>query len=551
VSGEAPVPAVQMAGITKTYPGGVLANDSVSLAAFAGEIHAIVGENGAGKSTLMGVLYGSAQADQGRIRIRGRDERIDSPLRAITLGIGLVSQHTSMIPALTLWENATLGAEPGAGGLLSRKAAVESLERVAEPLGVRLEWNARAGDASVATLQKAEIVKALRRGASIVILDEPTAALAPPEADALFGVLHMLTTGGACVLLVTHRLREVIEHAARVTVLRGGRVAGERLAADASADELLAMMIGPRASVGMSLARESAPRKVAQAPWERETPHPRAVLLGGADSPDMAEAVTALPVATPMPRLEVRGIAVPGDRRVPAVENCTLSIVAGEIVSIAGVDGNGQRELAQAILGLRPASRGEIWLDGREITHRSVRERMALGLAYVPEDRGRDGLVADFSIEENLTLGDAGAGRMLDRQGMRWRAEQAITTYHIATAGIGTAAGTLSGGNQQKLLVARALETEPTVIVALQPTRGLDVAATRFVYDRLRDARARGAAVLFVSLDLDEILEIADRVAVMFAGHIVGVLPVREATAETVGRLMVGDTTASEGNDGS
>jgi ABC-type uncharacterized transport system ATPase subunit len=509
---------IRMEQITKRFPG-IVANDKVSLRVRAGGFHAVIGENGAGKSTLLNILYGLYRADEGRITLRGEDvtQALHSPADAIRRGVGLVSQHYALIPALSVIENVMLGTEPtGPGGVLNRRAAADKIATLADRLGLAgLDLNQRAERLSVAAQQKVEILKALFRGANLLLLDEPTATLAPQEADALFALLHSLVEEGATVVFVTHKLREVMAHSDAVTVLRAGRNAGDFRTADSDEHELLRCMIGER-----------APR-----PQESTT---------AASSPSMAQ-----------PLLRITDLTVRNARHAVAVEHAALELRAGEILGIAGVDGSGQRELSEAIVGLRRAETGELRLLGKSgdtlLNPLSVRRRQQLGIAYIPEDRHRAAMVMDFSIAENYLLGHEnapawGGGPVLHASRLFARATQMIRDYDVrmGSRDANSLARHLSGGNQQKVVIARAIDSDPCLLVACQPTRGLDRGATVFVYDTLRQARTRGLGILLFSLDLDEVLELSDRIAVMFNGRIVGLLDRADATPERIGALMTG-----------
>ena len=517
-----PVPApssdalIRMEQITKRFPG-IVANDRVDLTVRASGFHAVIGENGAGKSTLLNILYGLYRADEGRIMLRGEDvtQAFHSPADAIRRGVGLVSQHYALIPALSMIENVMLGAEPvGFGGVLNRRAAAERIAGLAERLGLSdLDLNQRAERLSVAAQQKVEILKALFRGANLLLLDEPTATLAPQEADALFVLLHSLVKEGATVVFVTHKLREVMTHSDAVTVLRAGRNAGDFRTADTDEQELLRCMIGERAPRPLEVEAPSAPAE--------------------------------------KPLLRITDLTVRNARHAISVQNACLELREGEILGIAGVDGSGQRELAEAIVGLRRAETGDLRLTGPSgetlLNPLSVRRRQQSGVAYIPEDRHKAGMVMDFSIAENYLLGhenapEWGGGVVLNASRLLTRATQMIGDYDVrlGSRDAGSPARNLSGGNQQKVVVARAMDSEPCLLVACQPTRGLDRGATVFVYDTLRQARARGLGILLFSLDLDEILELSDRIAVMFNGRIVGLLDRAEATPERIGALMTG-----------
>jgi general nucleoside transport system ATP-binding protein len=515
-------PIIQMANITKQFPGGVLANDDVSLSVAEGTLHAVIGENGAGKSTLMSILFGRIQLDSGRILLRGEDVKIESPAKAISLGLGMVTQHTTLIPALSVLENIILGNEPGS--VIDRRTAISKVTGIAEQLGIDVDWQASAGSLSVAAQQKVEIIKALTRGARILILDEPTATLAPQEAKALFDLLHSLADSGTTILFITHKLSEVLAHSLRVTVLRGGRTVGERDTTETYSEELLAMMIGQRAACP-------------SVPLGGEAPS-----LSGLPTPPYQLRPSNSPL---VPTLQVKNITVLNDRRAQALRAVSLEVFPGEIVGVAGVDGSGQRELAEAIVGLRAVRSGAILLDGADISGASVAGRMRKGISYIPEDRRREGLILDFTIAENLLLGRQrdkgfGGGVILSKELGAQGGDLAVHDHRIRAAGGNVPARTLSGGNQQKVVIARALQGKPRLLVAMQPTRGLDVEAARFVYETLRSAQEEGLAILLFSLDLDEIMEISDRIAVMYNGGIAGALDRKDATVDDIGRLMVG-----------
>jgi general nucleoside transport system ATP-binding protein len=508
-------PLLEMIGISKAFPG-AFANRDVHLSVESGTVHAIIGENGAGKSTLMNILYGRYRPDSGKILLDGREVSIDTPEDAIRLGIGMVTQHTTLIPALTLLENIILGAEPTIKGVIRTREAEELVGKLASRMEIELDLRAPAGRTSVATQQKAEIVKALYRDARWLILDEPTAALAPQESDRLFTVVRALVENGTTVLLITHKLREVMAHAESVTVMRTGRSIARRKTSETDADELLRLMIGSRDAALVP-------------PGEREG--------------------RPLPIHRPesKPVLELRGLTVRGRGTKPAVQDLTLCIRSREIVGLAGFDGAGQREVAEAIAGLRPVRSGTILLEGRDITGHSTARRLSHGLAYIPEDRQRDGLIADFTIAENLLLGSqrsplGGGGRFLNPSWMEEIGRETIRSAKILAAAPDVKVGTLSGGNQQKILLARALRNQPRLLVAVQPTRGLDVQSTLAVHDQIREAAARGAGILYISLDLEELLEVSDRIAVMFNGTLAGVVERAEASVDSMGRMMLGGT---------
>lgn len=497
-------PAVDMLHITKQFPG-VLANDRVCFSARRGELHAIVGENGAGKTTLMNILYGLHRPDSGEIRVFGKPVQILSPLDAIALRIGMVHQHFTLVPALTTLENVILGAEPVRFGRTDYARAEKKVAEICRRFGLDVDLRSPAGQASVSSQQKAEILKALYRDAQILILDEPTSVLAPQESESLFRMLRDMVSQGMCVILISHKLQDVTTYADRITVLRRGRSVA-CVAADATTpDELARLMVGDDSSC-------VATERVARA--------------GG---------------TTPL--LKVCDLSVLGDRRMPAVRNATFEIHAGEILGVAGVDGNGQRELVEALVGLRPAA-GRVILDGEDILRLSVRRRLERGLAFVPEDRSA-ALILEDPIDRNSILGmhrDRPFSRlgMLSLQAMTLHATTLVEAYGIRAPGIRTPVKFLSGGNQQKLVLGRALSRHPRLLIACQPTRGLDVRAASEIHSRLLDACAHDAGVLLVSHDLDELLALCDRVMVMFMGRVMGILPRDMATRENLGVLMLG-----------
>jgi len=532
---------IRMENITKRFPG-VVANKGVHLYVQPGTFHAVIGENGAGKSTLLNILYGRYPQDVGRVWIAGEEvtDLLHSPADAIKRGIGLVSQHYALIPALSLIENVMLGAEHALpGGFLARKRAEARALELSEQLGLgNLPFSARADQLSVAAQQKVEILKALYRGAKILLLDEPTATLAPQEADALFALLQTLTAQGATIVFVTHKLREVEAYSHAVTILRAGRNVGDFITAETQRDFLLQRMIGTRSGTPLN-TRTDLTGAIAS-----DSTYP---MIG--ESPFNAPFVPQPPTSSPL--FQIENVTILNTRRAAAVLDINLSIRIGEIVGIAGVDGSGQRELSEAIIGTRRIASGKLFLSGRELTRHNVRQRQKLGVASIPEDRHKNALILDFDLAENFLLGHErdhswGGGRLINRPRILGIVDEIIRRYDVRVGhhGAPTLAQNLSGGNQQKLVVARAIESQPRLLVASQPTRGLDVNASEFVYRTLQGAKERGLGVLLFSLDLEEILRLSDRVAVMFNGRIVGVLPRGEATAERIGALMTGADSA-------
>jgi general nucleoside transport system ATP-binding protein len=497
-------PIIELREITKRFPG-VLANDRISLNVRAGEIHALVGENGAGKTTLMSILYGLYQPDAGQVLWQGRPVEIRNPSVALQLGIGMVHQHFMLIPPFTVLENVILGAEPARAGVVAQAQARDAVLRLARQNGFDLDPDARVETLSVGEQQRVEILKVLYRGARLLILDEPTAVLVPQEVRELFQSLRRLREQGRTIIFISHKLDEVLEIADRITVLRQGRVIDTVDAASATPAALAEMMVG------------------------------RPVLLRAPRSSGRPGA----------PRLEVQDLSVEGEQGRLSVHDVSFHVRAGEVYAIAGVQGNGQSELVEAIVGLRRAAAGRILLEDRDITTLSVAGRRTAGVAHIPEDRQRRGLVLGMSIRENLALGhhrrEAFSGRfLLDERAVDRFADRCLSDYDIRVPGLGIPALALSGGNQQRLVVAREFAFTPTLLIAAQPTRGLDVGATEFVYRKLVQIKEQGLAVLLVSLDLDEVLALADRIAVLYNGRIAGEVRREEADAVTLGLYMTG-----------
>ncbi len=507
-----PVPALELKGITKRF-GPVVANHGVDLTVHAGEIHAVVGENGAGKSTLLQIAAGVQLADEGEIRVHGKPLVRPSAARAIARGVGMVQQHFLLIPPLTVAENVVLGAEPRRGLRLDRKRAEADVRALSERFGLTVDPTKRVETLSVGEQQRVEILKVLYRNADILILDEPTAVLAPVEVEDLFRVLRVLVSQGRTVIFVTHKLREVMEVSDRVTVLRRGRVVATARTTETSMETLARYVVGDETPAGPS----------------EHTVEP------GARVTD-----------TTRPVLSVKDLEVLGAHGQPAVRGVSLEVGPGEIVGIAGVQGNGQTELIEAIAGLLP-SRGHIELDGRVIDTLSPGERLAAGLAHIPEDRQRRGLILEFSIADNLILGAqrryARFGRLL-RAKIEGNAQRQVRAFDIRPPRTRLAAGALSGGNQQKVVVARELSRQPRAILAAQPTRGVDIGAMAIIHGALKQARDSGVGILLVSADLAELIELSNRVLVMYRGELVGEFPRSEATETAIGALMVGGAAA-------
>ncbi|HVM31146.1 MAG TPA: ABC transporter ATP-binding protein [Candidatus Limnocylindrales bacterium] len=499
-AGRPAVPQVELRGITKRY-GPLLANDGVDLTLWPHEVHGVLGENGAGKTTLMRILYGLNIPDAGDIRINGEARRIRSPADAIEAGIGMVTQHFSLVGPMSVTENVVLGRT---GGLrLDLAAARRRVRESAERFGIRLDPDARVDTLSLGEQQRAEILKALFRECRVLILDEPTAVLVPQEVSQLFETLRRLVKEGMSVVFISHKLREVLEITDEVTVLRHGRVVGTVRTADTDARQLASMMVG-RPTFGVT-ADHGAER--------------------GA------------------PVLRVDGVSASGAGGLPALREVSFEVAAGEILGVAGVSGNGQTELAQLLSGMRRPTAGSITVQGRDIGGRSPDEVMAAGVGRIPEDRHAS-VVPEMSVAYNLVmehLDEFRRGPLLDERRVTAYAEEMIERFAIK-ARPRDRIGQLSGGNMQKVLLARVLAREPTVIVVAQPTRGLDVGATEYVRGELVRQRARGAAIVLLSEDLDELLELADRLIVLYEGQVMGEVTASEADPERLGLLMAGRT---------
>jgi simple sugar transport system ATP-binding protein len=510
---------LELRGITKRF-GDLVANDQISLTVEPGEIHALLGENGAGKSTLMNVLYGLLNPDEGEIVVDDVPRRFRSPRDAIRAGIGMVHQHFMLIPVFTVAENVMLGNERvHAVGWLDRRRAARDVREVSERYGLRVSPDALVEDLPVGIQQRVEIVKALVRDVELLILDEPTAVLTPQEIDDLLAVMRQLAEAGKSIVFITHKLKEVKAIADRITVIRRGQVVGTA-EPTASEDELAALMVG------------------------------RAVSL----------TVTKEPATPAAPVLEIDGLVVVDDRGHRVVDGVDLTVHGGEILGVAGVEGNGQGELVEAVMGLRPAVGGTVALAGRPVLDAArhhttgTRDVLRAGVGYVPADRGHDGLVADFTVAENLALDTYdrppfGAGLALRPAAIRAAGRDRIAEFDVRTSSEQTAVGTLSGGNQQKVIVARELSRPLKLLVAAQPTRGVDVGSTEFVHRRIVAERDRGAAVLLVSSELDEVLALADRIAVMYRGKVIAVVP-PDTPRERIGLLMAGVTDEPTGEEG-
>jgi simple sugar transport system ATP-binding protein len=497
-------PVLELRGITKRFPG-IVANDHVDFDLRKGEVHALLGENGAGKSTLMNVLYGLYHPDEGEILINGKRAELGSPKAAIENGIGMVHQHFMLIPVMTVAENIVLATEPVRNGVLLDYAAAEKRVReISTRFGLAVDPRATVQDITVGQQQRVEILKALYRGADILILDEPTAVLTPQEAKELFTIIRSLTEQGKSIIFISHKLNEVTDIADRITVLRRGKKIETLPSAGATEQSLATLMVG------------------------------REVLL----RVDKTAADPGVPL------LQAEDLTVVDDRELTKVNGVSLQVRGGEIVGIAGVDGNGQTELIDALAGLRKVSAGRIVVVGEDVTHASARDSLDAGLGHIPEDRQRRGLVLDFSLAENIALHDydhppfSRFGWLYPKRLIE-RAAQLIREFDVRGGGPQTRAAGLSGGNQQKVILAREIDRNPKVLLAAQPTRGLDVGAIEFVHRRLIQERDEGRAILLVSLELEEILSLSDRILVMFEGEIVGEFA-PDVTEEELGIAMIG-----------
>ena len=498
------VEKLEAMGIVKRFPG-VLANDRVDFDVSAGEIHTLLGENGAGKSTLMKVLYGMYKPEAGRILVNGEEVHFHTPLHAIQRGIGMVHQHFMLVPTFTVAENIALGLPSSRRVVLDLDRVSKRLLEVAETYGLHVDPAAKVWQLSVGEQQRVEILKVLYRGASLLILDEPTAVLTPQEVDDLFVSLRRMVDEGHAIVFISHKLHEVLSLSHRVTVLRSGRVVGTVPTSEATKEGLARLMVG------------------------------RDVLLC-VDRPAVEQGNV---------RLTLEGIKADGDSGLMALKGIDLDVRSGEILGLAGVSGNGQKELAEVVAGIRPPTSGHVRIDDADVTGCSPAELLDRGLSYIPEERMTDGAVRDFSVEENLILKDHhrnpySNGLFMNFKRIASETEQLIKDFDIRTPSRNTTLKSLSGGNIQKTILARELSRTPTVAVAAQPTRGLDVSATEYVHRRLIEQRAQGTATLLISEDLDEIRNLSDRIAVIYEGEIMGVARCEDVTTEELGLMMAG-----------
>lgn len=510
-------PAIRLTDIVKSF-GPVQANRGASLEVAPGEIHALVGENGAGKSTLMRVLSGMYAAQSGRMEVNGRDVTGWSTADAINAGVGMVHQHFMLVPTLTVAENVMLGRELTKRGQLDRARAEREVAELSRATGLAVRPERKVADLSVGEAQRVEILKTLYRGAKILILDEPTAVLSPPEIDELWQVLRQMRDRGETIVLITHKLDEVMAISDTITVMRHGRTVGRLRTADTTPSEIAKAMVGRDVRLAMNFVADELPSR------QPTSPHAR----------------------TSEPLLAVRDLVVNDVRRLTAVDGVSFTVAPGEILGIAGVEGNGQTELLEALAGLRAVRGGSIHLGRRDVTRLSVKDRGDAGLSHIPEDRHARGLILDYSVAENLILGQQHRftrGVHLDHDRILDNARRQIDAFDVRPADPELPARALSGGNQQKIVIAREMGREFQVLLAAQPTRGVDVGAIEFIHAQLRAARNAGKAILLVSADLAEILALSDRVAVMYGGKLVAEVARADASADVLGPYMTGAAT--------
>ncbi|WP_297989735.1 ABC transporter ATP-binding protein [Anoxybacillus sp.] len=495
---------IEMLNIRKVF-GNFVANDNITLQLKKGEIHALLGENGAGKSTLMNVLFGLYQPDGGEIRVKGKKVNIANPNVANDLGIGMVHQHFMLVDTFTVTENIILGSEPTKGGQIDIERAEREVRELSERYGLAVDPKAKIADISVGMQQRVEILKTLYRGADILIFDEPTAVLTPQEIQELIQIMKALVREGKSIILITHKLKEIMEVCDRVTVIRRGKGIGTLNVSETNPNELAALMVGRE----VHFKTEKQPPKVGK------------------------------------PVLEIEDLVVKDSRGITVVDHLHLTVHAGEIVGIAGVDGNGQTELIEAITGLMKSESGSIRLNGKEIRNLTPRQITETGVGHIPQDRHKHGLVLDFPIGENMVLQTYykepySKRGILNFKAIYDKARQLIQEFDVRTPDEYTKARALSGGNQQKAIIGREVDRDPDLLIAAQPTRGLDVGAIEFIHKRLIEQRDKGKAVLLVSFELDEIMNVSDRIAVIYEGKIVAIVDPKETTEQELGLLMAG-----------
>ena len=503
-NGHEQIDQMTMIGIVKRFPG-VLANDHVDFDVKAGEIHALLGENGAGKSTLVRQLYGLYKPDEGKILVNDKEMHFNSPMDAIAAGIGMIHQHFMLVPSLTVRENVALGLKSGRGFMLDLDVVEKRINQLCEQYGLKVDPRAYIWQLAVGEQQRVEIVKALYRGAALLVLDEPTAVLTPQEVDDLFKTFRQMAKDGHALIFISHKLHEVLAISQRVTVLRDGRVIGSRPTAGATKTELAQMMVG------------------------------RPVILQY-DRPKLPEGQAML---------EVRNVFAKSDRGGDSLKGVSLTVHAGEILGLAGVSGNGQRELAECLAGLRPIRQGQVILNGKDVTHISPGQHITAGQSYIPEERMKEGTIKEFNVADNYVLEDHGRppfshGIFLDFKAIQDRAQAAVDAYAVKTPNLQTPLKNLSGGNIQKLILGRELSRHPRVLIAAQPTRGVDIGASEYIHLRLLEQRQAGTATLLISEDLDEIRALSDRIAVIYEGQIVGLVANEDVTLQQLGLMMAG-----------
>ena len=496
---------VEMLGIRKEFPG-IVANDNITLQLQRGEVHALLGENGAGKSTLMAMLFGMYQPDLGTIKINGSEVKIANPNVANDLGIGMVHQHFKLVHNFTTTENIILGIEPKKGVSIDLKSAASRVDALSKQYGLNVDPYAKIEDISVGMQQRVEILKMLYRNADILIFDEPTAVLTPQEINDLIKIMRNLIKQGKSIILITHKLKEIKAIANRCTIIRRGKYIGTVNVKDTSEAEMAKMMVGRPVSFKVA-KQKSKPKN---------------------------------------PILTVKNLSVLNNKKVLGLKNFSLEVRAGEIVGIAGIEGNGQTELVEAITGLRKLVQGEIFIDGEDITHYSVRQRTLSGIGHIPEDRHKHGLVLDYTMEDNMVL-QVYAQKpfsnhgILNRKAISDYAQKIITAFDVRSGeGGASIARSLSGGNQQKGVIGREMEREPKLLIAVQPTRGLDVGSIEYIHKRLIEHRDKGYAVLLVSLELDEVMNVSDRIAVVNNGQLVGIVDADATNENEIGLMMAG-----------
>lgn len=497
---------VEMLNITKEFPG-IKANDNVTLQLKKGEVHALLGENGAGKSTLMSVLFGLYRPEEGKIKVKGKEVEISNPNVANDLGIGMVHQHFQLVDNFTVTENIILGEEPKKSfGRIDIEKAAEKVKKISDQYGLQVDPHSKIEDITVGMQQRVEILKMLYRDAEILIFDEPTAVLTPQEITELMAIMKDLVKEGKSVMLITHKLKEIKAVADRCTVLRRGKYIGTIDVEETTEEQMAEMMVGREVSFEV----------------EKDPAEPKEVVL------------------------KLENLCADNKRKLPAIKNMNLEVHAGEILCVAGIDGNGQKELIEVITGLEPTASGKIIFNGKEIQDLSIRERTLSGIGHIPEDRHKHGLVLDFTVEQNLALQTYfmepySKNGIINPEAIREHSERLIEEFDVRSGkGSTTKARSMSGGNQQKAIIAREVERSPKLLIAAQPTRGLDVGAIEYIHDRLVKERDKGRAVLLMSLEMEEVLNVSDRIAVIYEGEIVGIVDADKTDENEIGLMMSG-----------